>query len=57
MLFLAGLLTAILFLLKVLGYIAVSWWLVAAPVLIVIGSSLVFWLFIGGTALMMALFK
>jgi hypothetical protein len=35
-------LTAILFLLKVLGYADISWWIVAAPALVAIGLFVVF---------------
>lgn len=36
------LLTAVLFLLKVLGIISISWWLVAAPSLLALGVILFF---------------
>lgn len=41
MLFLAVLLTVVLFLLHVLGVIAISWWLVFSPLLVVVAMAIV----------------
>lgn len=41
MIYIAGLLTAILLIAQIGGYIAVSWWLVFAPILVAMGLGLI----------------